>query len=159
MAVAISLLAQVPLRPLDFFVVIFLLLGIGAAAMTPFAIRLKAWAWRGIASFLTTGALFAVLSMVPSFMGGKPFDEDRIAIVVVAIAAAVVLNLFKVDFGVGSMYPIYAREKVTPSTFRVDPENEEGLHCPRCGSDDLHVASDGSAYCNNCRHGFQQLRR
>lgn len=157
--VALTLFAQVALRPLDFFVAIFLLLGISAAAMTPFAFRLKAWAWRGIAASLTTGAIFAVLAMVPSIIGGKPYGGDRIAIVIVAVAAAIVLNAFKADFGVGSMYVIYARETLAPSTFRIEPRNEEGVPCPRCGSTDLHVASDGSAYCNNCRHGFQQVRR
>ena len=157
--VALVLFAQVALRPLDFFVIIFLLLGIGSAAMTPFAFRLKGWAWRGTTAILSTAIVFALLSLVPSIVGGKPYDGDRIAIVLVAIAAAVVLSFFKVDFGVGSMYRIYAREKVVPSTFHIDSKNDDGLHCPRCGSTDLHIASDGSAYCNNCRHGFQQLRR
>ncbi len=158
-AVAVSLFAQIAIRPLDFIGVVFLLIGIGAAAMTRFAVRLRPWAWRGIASFLTTGVVFALLALVPSIIGGKPFDADRVAIVIVAIAAAVVLSLFKVDFGVASMYAVYAREKVAPSTFRVELKSEEGLHCPRCGSGDLHLAADGSAYCNKCRHGLQQIRR
>jgi hypothetical protein len=51
-----------------------------------------------------------------------------------------------------------AAEKEIPVTPEpeIQPDNPQGVHCPRCGGTDLIVAKDHSAYCIDCKRGLRK---
>ncbi|HLE55211.1 MAG TPA: hypothetical protein VI999_08240 [Thermoplasmata archaeon] len=150
----VVLFLQVLLRPLDVFAYLFLLLGVAAVALAYFAFHLKAWAWRGIAGTLATGSVVALLALIPF----SAIDELRLWVFGTAIAGGAVLSLFKVDFNVGPAYLQYLKERFQPRFQAREVRNPDDLPCPSCGSAELFIAEDGSAFCHACRKGFQQLR-
>src|SRR3990170_4780482 len=126
-----------------------LLLGVAAVALAYFAFHLKAWAWRGIAGTLATGSVVALLALIPF----SAIDELRLWVFGTAIAGGAVLSLFKVDFNVGPAYLQYLKERFQPRFQAREVRNPDDLPCPSCGSAELFIAEDGSAFCHACRKG------
>jgi len=79
-------------------------------------------------------------------------------VIAVLVASFVVLYVFRLPFGVGAWkieaeeQNVRARELITERT-RVPA----GLRCPKCGSEALWLADDGSAFCLSCRAGTIEL--
>jgi len=69
-----------------------------------------------------------------------------------AVVVCLLLILSREHFGMVRYNPeIEAQQKAALRLART--QNPEGLHCPHCGSTQLWISADGSAYCENCRTG------
>lgn len=101
----------------------------------------EAWGW-GVGMF--GGILFIVFGPLVNLM----------LVVPMAIAIVVMVLLFRVREHYGMVRTDPEEEARKREALRAERmENPEHHSCPHCGSDQLWIASDGSAYCENCRTG------
>jgi hypothetical protein len=82
------------------------------------------------------------------------------AAVLIVLAIVVIVLLFRVREYFGMVrFDREGEERAKQELESHRTSNPEGLHCPRCGSTRLWVASDSSAFCLNCRTGTISLKR
>ena len=106
----------------------------------------ESWGWGAGIMAGAFSILFGVL-LLP--LGAIP--------VVLAVIAIVPLVLVREYYGMVRYDPKEEeRQKEKRHTERT--RNPEGLHCPHCGSTQLWIAADGSAYCGDCKTGTISLR-
>lgn len=77
----------------------------------------------------------------------------------IALAIVVVVFLFLSREYYGMVRPDPKADERTREQLQAErTANPRGLHCPRCGSTALWIASDGSAFCTACKVGTISLR-
>ena len=175
------------LRPMPASIAIALMLGCGIGTIVVgfyfFAVLLvPAW---GI-SFVTVSLLDVLLTWMLGFIytyGGWALRKDQswgwgagvfggvlylllwwpiepfVLSPFLALAVIVIALLFSVREYYGMVRPDPEEEERTRQRLRDErTANPARLHCPRCGSTDLWISPDGSAYCQSCRAGIISAR-
>ncbi len=132
--------------------VLFFIFGVMMIIFVYYVFKVEYWSWSSVFIVLVLILLLAVPSLIL-----KPSISFAI-IVGYGILLAVVLFIVRKTYGVGvwKMQQLKEKEqkKIRDAKRTANPEK---LRCPRCRSDELYIAEDGSTFCNKCKVGYVNI--
>ncbi len=105
----------------------------------------ESWGW---GAGVLGGVLAVLVGVLVLPLGAIPIG--------VAIAVIVPLVLVRDHYGMVRFNPD-VEERRNEEVRAQRTQNPGGVHCPRCGSTQLWIAKDGSAFCENCKAGILSI--
>ena len=124
---------------------ILLVFGLLLIPTSYYVFKVEYWSWGTVLIVLLVVLLFAIPAA--HFVAIAFFD-----------ALFVVLYVTRLTYGVG----LWKIEQAIEEEQRKEREeirvsNPEGLHCPRCKSNDIYICEDASTFCRSCNVGFVSI--
>ncbi len=126
--------------------ILFFIFGLMLLPLSYYVFKVEYWSWGSVLIVLVLELLLAVPTL-------------QYVIIGYGIPLAIMLFVVRRTYGVGVWKLEQAKEeKERKVREKVRTSNPEGIHCPRCKSNDLYICDDGSTYCRSCRVGFVDIR-